>query len=109
MWIQSSLGDFSIVKHNSKPNHYLVRSFKLADIKKVCKELKIKQKAIIKNSAYDYPARIEIDETQFISLLSSLMISVQYTNFKGHEMRRRDKVDMAGLFDVHRILKECGD
>jgi len=106
MWIQSTLGDFSIVKHHSK-QEWLIKTRHKEDIKNACNALGYKQlKIIIVDKTADYKYRIIIPYKDFLDFMTILAHQVEYPNFKAHEQTKRTPKRLKALYEVYNALKK---
>lgn len=105
MWIQSTLGDFSIVKNNLK-QEWLIRTRHKEDINKACKLLGLKKSKVIANVTADYKYRISVNQTLFIVFMEMLAYQVEYYNFKFNEQTKRSPKRLEQLYEVYNALKK---
>ncbi len=77
MWIYTSLGMTSIVRHREQPEKMMVR----ARQPEVLKALFPAEKLVITPSA-DYRYRMEVNQTEVIAAIYDQLEGMQYDNFK---------------------------
>lgn len=97
MWLATTRGFYSAVKHRDKPHTVLVRARARKDLKRLIelapdKGLKIKKTL----ERADYPYRMEVPQRLWVDLLAVLASEIDYDNFKtavGKKSKKR-----AGLY-----------
>lgn len=77
MWIFSTKGFISVVKHRNKADTFLVRGRNEAHIREVCDRADVTFTA-----KADYPYRIEVSKVELARILFRLADKLNYTNFK---------------------------
>lgn len=105
MWIQSTLGDFSIVKHTNG-KQWLVRSRYKKGMTTICKAMKLKKDRIVTYPKADYLYRIYLDEVMMVRLMHLLFHSITYPNFKNNETKKRSPKRLKQLYEVYNALKK---
>jgi len=105
MWIQSTLGDFSIVQHTNG-KQWLVRSRYKQDMTTICKALKLKKDRIVTYPEADYLYRVYLDEVLMVRLMHLLFHSITYPNFKNNEIKKRTSKRLKALYEVYNALKK---
>jgi len=85
MWIFTTKGFFSVVQQENDPQQVLIRARLKKDIqnmKRLFNALGLKPGGIIVNARSDYKYRFSADRTDWILVMTRLMLDMRYTNFK---------------------------
>lgn len=119
MWITSTLGHFSIVKHKDLDDHYLVRTRSADDLILLRNRVpRIAHVEIDEESGTDYQARIIVTHQELAIIMLTLGNSVTYPNAKSAMAKthpgREDAymhsylcLEDIGLYDkFHRMLRD---
>lgn len=112
MWLISEDGFVSVVAHNDRPDHLLVRARAKGDLENVCRVAGeegvdgFDPVGIFSLDSADYRWRLEVRRDAFADLASALVGRIDYGNFKDR-VKQRDPV-RADLYmdvwsDLHRI------
>ena len=79
MWVFTQDGFVSAVRHNSQPDHLMVRA---RDEKSLHQLRDMTNQPIVKTPTGDYPYRVTVTEDYFKLWLMEHVADLQYTNFK---------------------------
>lgn len=112
MWLISEDGFVSVVAHNDRPDHLLVRARAKGDLENICEVAReegiegLDPVGIFSLESADYRWRLEVRRDDFASLVSALVSRIDYGNFKDR-VKQRDPA-RAGLYmdvwsDLYRI------
>ena len=81
MWIVSTLGFFSIVRHKTVPGAFLVRARAAGDLERGLAAAGLPL-AVTTSPEADYRFRATLDAGQLTALMTALQDSITYPNFK---------------------------
>ncbi len=86
MWVFTNFGFYSIVKHNQKPDVFLVRARSKEDLLRLIYKYgdicNLNINSIIVNDEADYRYRLEINKSSWSDVISKIADDINYTNFK---------------------------
>lgn len=101
MWMATGLGWFSTVK---KKEGYYVRARSVYDLKLLLEATGLSYK-IYKWEGTDYKARIIVSKKDLAKIMSVLMETITYSNFKSSIMSNKTQSDKAHYYsDIWKIM-----
>lgn len=106
MWVFTQDGFVSAVRHNSQPDHLMVRA---RDEKSLHQLRGMTNQPIVKTPTGDYPYRVTVTEDYFKLWLMEHVADLQYTNFKSQVAVTRGKKYAHPLSDVWATMHEVED
>lgn len=81
MWLMTTSGFYSIVKHKTEADCFMVRGRVKGDLENLRMLVGLAQPVIVTPSA-DYPFRLIVTEAQKTAIITALAARVDYPNFK---------------------------
>ena len=104
MWIFTTKGFLSIVRHMDKSNILIVRSRFRGHIEKIFPKAKV-----IEDGSRDYRFRVELDIKEVARVIAGMVLVINYDNFKG-SLDADDQGYYESCIDTYYVLgKNSGD
>ena len=104
MWIFTTKGFLSIVRHTDKPNVLLVRSRFKGHIEKM-----FSNAHVIEDATRDYRYRAELPAKEVSKMIAKMVLTIKYDNFKA-SLDMYDERYMDCCLDVyHSVLRNAED
>ena len=106
MYLQTAIGNFSIVADKNRKGVFLVRSRVKKDIDNFCHLSDLKERVIYQNQYSDYKYRIFVNHDVLIRFFFTYIANLNYTNFKAEIERlcsknKKERWRIGLVYDIY--------